>query len=241
MALVTLNQFGVTIFRPQAGQQITMRPMEWLQLGALAEGYLGEIMRGNDNSKPQDVERTWILGTYDTASKMELRVTTSIFQDRRYVNIRVFVMDQPTKQGVALGLPEWSMVTSHLIKNEELSLAKGVYEEMLTEGAAKKRRSACYGCEIEAPSQRDHLCLTEQGFYQDLICSAAEEVRGPAFTLRIATSAYKMAIQLHYPPAELFDLVETYYGAEIREEAVKKRIPEADEGMEESEEEEEDQ
>ena len=241
MALVTVNQFGATIYRPQAGQQITLRPMEWLQLGALAEGYLGEIMRGNDNSKPQEVERTWVLGTYDTADKMELRATTSIFQDRRYANIRIFVLDQPTKQGVVLGVPEWSMVTRHLVNTQELSIAKKVYDAMLIEKASKNRRSTCYGCEVDAPSQREHECLNDDGFFTMLIEKSAREVTGPDFTVRLALAANKTGMQLNYPPSELFDLVETYYGPAIREEAAKKRIPERmDEGEDDEEEDDED-
>ena len=243
MAVVTLNQFGATIFRPQAGQQITLRPLEWLQLGALAEGHLGEIMRGTDNSKPHEVERTWVLGSYDADTKMELRVTTSVFQDRRYAHIRMYVMDQPTKQGVTLGLPEWTMVTRHLVKTEELVLGMKVYDKMLVDKASENRRSTCYGCEVDAPSQRDHSCLTDDDFFTKLIEKSAREVTGPAFTVRLAAAADKAGMLLTYSPAELFDLVETYYGPSIREEASKKRIPERmeEDGEEDEEDEEEEE
>lgn len=158
MACVTSTPYGCTITRPDKQQQISLSRAEWNGLAGLRNkitAYLSNPHR--DVPPPQH----WDLPhTGSRPSGTVVRVNPSIWNGECYVNIRVYVNDTPTKQGVTLSSANWFGIESGLGFSVEAQLARQVYTSMLSEMGARAAKAKCEGCARDRPSQRDHECLT---------------------------------------------------------------------------------
>lgn len=156
MACVTTTPYGCLITKPDKQQQISLNLSEWDALRAIQDK-VSDLW-----TNPQaDVSQYWDLPHGDSKpSNVTVRVGGSSWCGERYVNIRVYVNDNPTKQGVTLSAANWFGVKSGLGFGSEAEMARQVYTGMLGEMGARAAKSKCEGCKRERPSQRDHECTT---------------------------------------------------------------------------------
>lgn len=79
-----------------------------------------------------------------------------------FVNIRRWTdLGRPSTSGVCLAQDEWNLLKNYLSCNdEEMSLIKTAYAELLHAKVNAHCREHCEGCRIADPSQMHHDCLT---------------------------------------------------------------------------------
>lgn len=155
MAYVSVNPHGCVISKPDKCQQIALNKSEWMGLGEIREK-VSAFMAG----RSPDESQYWCLPHGgDKDANVCTRVTLSTFSGGRYVNIRVYVSDKPSKQGVTLNASNWASMQTGLGYSPEASLGRQVYTQMLKEMVTARAQAKCEGCQKNWSSQRDHECL----------------------------------------------------------------------------------
>ena len=176
---------SVLLNRYEKNQQIFIPFDSWIQLVAVKD----TIQERLDSKK----EDKWFIGH-------SLFVTTSLFNEDIYLNIRVWWNDQPTKQGVTLYIPEWYHLYSFLHFDDETNLGVDIFKDLLTEAVGTFINKNCEGCQQDLPSQKDHACLmdassTAKGCVDDLFHS----LNAFEFITRLAKHAEAKKILLKRP------------------------------------------
>ena len=87
-------------------------------------------------------------------------VTAGSFKERRFVNIRVWSTEGPTKNGITLNSFEYTVLLPFLEESDEIGVFKLAYKQLMLDRALDLLKQNCEGCEIDAPSQLDHACIT---------------------------------------------------------------------------------
>lgn len=156
MAYIRFLPQGVEVCKPEKHNQLWLTYHEWDGLCALKQ-QIAAFMAGEPNTEC----RYWILPRDEVRDeKITLRVVLNRYNDTVcYVHLRVYVGEQPTKQGVMLSSAEWLSVQTALGGSDESVMAREVYKHLLTESA--RSRQPCEGCIHSWGSQRDHTCLDE--------------------------------------------------------------------------------
>ena len=130
----------------------------------------------------------------------DIRVHTSVFQEKVYVHIRIWWQNRPTKNGVALTPADWDKVRSYMVQSGEMTLGIEVMKRLVL----KKVRD-CEGCKKGWASQRDHTCLMQT------------EVLPEEFIQALAKDAYKKGLILE-TPHDTFRRIKLFHVKELEDE-----------------------
>ena len=157
MAYVSVNPYGVVISKPEKSQQIVLNKSEWMAMADLRE----KITVYMSGRTPDDHDQYWCLpdGGQKDDSDVCTRVTLSPYNGGRYLNIRVYVNEKPTRQGVTLSASNWASLQTGLGFSQEASLGRQIYTKMLRDMVTMRVQAKCEGCQQNWSSQRDHQCL----------------------------------------------------------------------------------
>lgn len=119
--------------------------------------------------------RTWDLRREGKGNK---RVTVKFFPEAPniIIDIRVFnfyvEIPLPTKYGICLTRSEWQQFGEHHAQRAHTAVMKKIVREHLTEKVTEMAKQHCYGCEIDHPSQKQHMgetgCLADWTSHRDL-------------------------------------------------------------------------
>lgn len=222
MVVVTFSNVGVQLTKTGGThQQICLAYHEWGRLAASANDGLDRFMSGATLDPDVKADgRVWSLAAESTSGpgSSDCRAVASIFQDRRYVNIRVYVDAVATKQGVTLNLAEWRSLKSALGGDDDTRLARIAYKELLKERLEKFRPAVCDGCRTSHLSQTQHLCVMEPGRFYDGLLAKVPYLPGPHLIERLAMLAKKQSVLLRRSPVDLFNVMCYYYRPGIEKE-----------------------
>ena len=168
MAYVTISPIGCVISKIDKQQQIALNPAEWMGLTGIHE-HVTAFMTG----RATDASKYWCLPHGGACEQhVCVRVTLSHFEGGCYTNIRVYVDDKPSRQGVTLNAANWTNVQTALGFSPEAQLGREVYAKMLGHMLAEKLETACEGCAQGWGSQKDHQCLTDPGMVERILREA---------------------------------------------------------------------
>ena len=214
---------SITRKGPEGMQQIVLSRVEWLKLCKLSSKVTNYMERTTEESQREE-EQSWALtpetrvGTVSGQpwKKVVTKLTLTCYKQSPYCNIRVYVADGPSKQGVTLNTTEWFSVRNRLSNppGSELHLAEKVYKKLLTEAITKAIPERCVGCKENWPSQTDHECIVGRG---SLIHRLGDVVPVSIFTFQheLTLLAKERHIMLETAPSDLFDVCDNLLKPEI--------------------------
>ena len=214
---------SITRKSPEGMQQIVLSRVEWLKLCRLSSKVSSYMERTTEGSQREE-EQSWTLtpkarvGTVSGQpwKKVMTKLTLNCYKQAPYCNIRVYVGDGPSKQGVTLNTTEWFSVRNRLSNppGSELHLAEKVYKKLLTEAITKAIPERCVGCKENWPSQTDHECIVGRG---SLIHRLGEDVSVSVFTFQheLMLLAKERHAMLETAPSDLFDVCDKLLKPEI--------------------------
>ena len=111
------------------------------------------------------------------------RVTVKFFPEAPniIIDIRVFNFyvetPLPTKYGICLTRSEWQQFGEHHAQRAHTAVMKKIVRDYLTEKVTEMAKQHCYGCEIDHPSQNQHI--GETGCLAD--CQSQGPIHGKMF------------------------------------------------------------
>ena len=185
---------------------------------------MSSYMERTTEGSQREEEQSWTLtpeariGTVSGQpwKKVMTKLTLNCYKQAPYCNIRVYVGDGPSKQGVTLNTTEWFSVRNRLSNppGSELHLAEKVYKKLLTEAITKAIPERCVGCKENWPSQTDHECIVGRG---SLIHRLGEDVSVSVFTFQheLMLLAKERRAMLETAPSDLFDVCDKLLKPEI--------------------------
>ena len=174
---------------------------------AALEETISRYMRGDQTDEVQ----SWTLSE---PGRTETRVTLSWFKESPFCNIRVFVEDKASKQGVTLNESHWSSLRTILGCGDEIKLGRELYAEMLNDLIRDLRSTRCEGCVRDWPSQKDHECL--QGLTLRIIAEKPS-VDPFEFQFKLAEKARDKRLRLSNP-SEIYEVCATLLRSSIEQE-----------------------
>ena len=214
---------SVTRKGPEGMQQIVLSRVEWLKLCKLSSKVSDYMERTTEESQREE-EQSWTLTperciwavSGQPWKKVMTKLTLTCYKQAPYCNIRVYVADGPSKQGVTLNTTERFSVRNRLSKapGSELHLAKKAYRKLLTEAVTKAISERCVGCKESWPSQTDHECIVGRG---SLIHRLGDAVAVSIFTFQheLTQLAKERHVMLETAPSDLFDVCDNLLKPEI--------------------------
>lgn len=221
MAYVQCHPHGLIIARPDKQQQVFLNRNEWSRLvtrsravtdfmagSPIDRGTADGVSSGSDNSV------WWHLSDGGGSEKTRIRLSLSVFHDAPYCNIRVYVGDTASKQGVTLNQSQWHTVRGVLGTDAETDTAREVFTEMLRECLLEGMGASCEGCARDWPSQHDHACLQEKNTLAVKVLAARPCVNPYEFQTRLAEKASTRKIALHRP-ADAYTVCNTMLRADV--------------------------
>ena len=156
---------SVTRKDPDGMQQIVLSRIEWLKLCKLSPK-VSEYMERTSEESRRGEEQSWTLTPERSIGsvsgqpwkKVVTKLTLNCYKGSPYCNIKVYVADDPSKQGVTLNMAEWFSVRNRLsnVPGSELHLAEKAYRKLLIEVITQTIPDRCVGCKESWPSQTDH-------------------------------------------------------------------------------------
>lgn len=180
MAYLTFTSHGCVVSKPDKQQQIALSHSQWDSLCSLRDPITAFL-----TVRPDAVCRYWCLpSSLENGGRASVRVTLSRYEGGSYVNLRVYMDDQPTKQGVVLNLSNWLSLGCALGESEEASMGREVYRSLLRESASS--RSPCEGCVKGWESQRDHDCATGSRLFPKELLAELPPVSAYDFAVELA-------------------------------------------------------
>jgi len=192
---------GVLLSRYDKNQQIFLPQDSWLQLVNFKDNI-------NIRLENKQAEK-WSLGN-------NIQVVTSIYKEIAYLNIRVYVKDKPTKQGVALVGNDWGHLSSFLHPDDETKLGITIYQEMVNHGVCEVIKDTCAGCQENWNSQKDHACLMEAyDTAHSCINDVFEHINIHEFITRLGKEAGKLNIII-FKPFDTFQLIKMTMAEQIK-------------------------
>ena len=193
MTYVHVHPHGCIVSRADKQQQIALTKSEWSRLSGV-EPLITSFMCGVTKNE----SLYWTLSK-SQGGKVETRVTLNLFNGLPFVNLRVWIDSQPSKQGVALGTAQWASIKSALGCNDEGSMGREVYTTMLREKLSELRTTTCEGCIQSWPSQTDHECLMNKYSLTKRLLDDGPVVDPYAFVVRFAEKASEKLHRLERP------------------------------------------
>ena len=142
-----------------------------------------------NSSIESKIDNKWLLG--DEKNRLFAQVTK--YQGDILIHFRVWWGEQPTKQGITMGVSEWYHFIQFLQFDDESTLALSVLENMLSSALSDAIKSECEGCAQNYLSQNDHPCI------MDPLSTANRHVNRLFDNLNI----YQFTIQLAQKAAEI--------------------------------------
>jgi hypothetical protein len=211
MVAITILPNGASLDRISEGrlnQQVFISAEHWGTLCQIAP----EIQQAMERSLTKD----WIVGACGSAAQeqsleqhMNLKAVVSVFQSTPYLNIRIFVGEKATRQGVTLPPSEWQHLTEYLHDTDEMKAGKDVWERSWCEEAKKKTRSQCQGCKHnKAMSCASHSC-DERDMMEAALVSTAPTMTPLKFQRLLASECEDREIIMD-KPAMVFSLINMY-------------------------------
>jgi hypothetical protein len=211
MAVVHLVGRGFLISRPDKSQQISLSREAWHKLASHDKqitNYLCGHAPHEGNECALDLQ---IIG------KSVLKAVLSIYDGAPYLNIRVFVDGQPTRQGVVLGLNHWTSVRTCLGYDTEARIAKDVFTTMLREKLEAMKSTKCEGCDRAYASQVDHECLMDASRFLRKLMAERPALEPGEFCVRLAERCRALSHGMEYGMLN-YRLCNEYLRAEIERE-----------------------
>lgn len=212
MACVSLSSLGCVITKHDKQQQIGLTRPEWRALVAIAEP-VSAFMAGRNIQ----AARFWVLPhDGDREDRVRIRVTLNPYEGARFVDIRLYVDDKPSKQGVTLNGTNWASVQTALGTSAEAYLAKRTYAAMLKCLMKEKMATACEGCAGNWSSQRDHACMMNPELRTRAL-SELPPMNEQTFIVELAVAAKREGIRLERPH-ECYQLCHHFLHEDIKSE-----------------------
>jgi hypothetical protein len=202
MAYVECFPYGASIARPGKQQQVFLSRNEWSRL-VVRNREITDFMAGlhgpvNGSSKSTaDNGLWWCLS--EACETAQVRVSLSVFNGAPYCNIRVYVGDTASRQGVTLNQSQWPSVRGALGVDAEADVAREVYTTMLREALLQGVGNSCEGCVQDWCSQSDHACLQEKKSLAIKVLSGRLFIDPFAFQTRLAAKASERRLSLQRP------------------------------------------
>ena len=194
MAFVTISPLGCVISKTEKQQQVSLNHTEWMGLAEIHQ-HVDAFMTG----RATDASRYWCLPHGGAREQhVRVRVTLSHFEGGCYTNIRVYVDNKPSRQGVTLNNSNWASVQTALGFNAEAKLGRRVFTTMLTGMLRDALVSSCEGCAKGWSSQKDHQCVMEPDI-ADRLLRELRPVDECSFTVELAQAAQKRSMVLERP------------------------------------------
>ena len=205
---ITFEEGGVLVKDAARDKRIFLKTHAWSSLSALQH----DISHAVHNKE----EEVWMLD-----ESTNLRAHISPYQGKWYLHLRHWNNEYPTKNGVALFLPnDWDWLKRQL-KTEEMELAVKVMTQLVKENVSKRISKSCDGCQHDWPSQLDHECLQPGQTKAEVhLEKAIRDVKPLKFIASLAEAACDANLILE-TPHHAFQTVKTSYMKEVQEAVLK--------------------
>ena len=143
-----------------------------------------------------------------------------MWEGGRYINIRVYVDNNPSKQGVTLSVSQWASVKTALGMDcgGESALGREVYMKMLREMVSSRVQDRCEGCEKGWSGQKDHACLMDRHLLREEM-ARLPPMDVPAYVVELATLARERGHVLERP-LECYNLCANFLRQDLEDEVV---------------------
>lgn len=216
MAYASCTPIGCVIGRADRDkQQLALTKVEWYSLTQIHHE-ISQFLTGSS----LDTGKTWTLPEDGSRTGgTEVRVSFAIFPVGRFVDLRVFASDKPTKQGVSLNEAHWRCVQTALGYSEEARLGRAVYTALLKASVVELREEQCEGCCKGWGSQKDHACTRDPTLTRHVLATLTPVVDPYQYAVELAQRA-RDARHLLERPKECYDLCSNFLRADIEAELV---------------------
>lgn len=180
------------------------------------------------NTGKRDQRLQNFYGLEELSEIEEIRVTCSILEGNRFVNIRVWNKKENKcyKQGITLARSGWSYVKCFFHTFPEAAIAQEAYQIVLEKDAHSVHVKACNGCLINHPSQHQHSCLEDKDpdITLDDLKAVDNHIKPCEVIAEMAAIAQKKGIILQRP-FEYFQLCKYVHLDKILRDCVKSMCP----------------
>ena len=140
------TNFGAIICQERYRREIAISSSSLEKLNTLR----ADIQTAMDLKKKTE----WTLEEMGT--DVILKTTVEDFKGEYYVHVRKHFKGNPTRQGVALNMEEWTALMDLFKMDGEVLLAIEAAASLILE----KKGTNCEGCDKAWPSQLDHACMS---------------------------------------------------------------------------------
>ena len=228
--MVYINCHGsycsVTRKGPEGMQQIVLSRIEWLKLCKISPK-VSEYMERTSEESRREEEQLWMLMPERSIGsvsgqpwkKVVTKLTLNCYNGSPHCNIRVYVGDGPSKQGVTLNVAEWFSVRNRLSNapGSEVHLTEKAYRKLLIEAITQAIPDRCVGCKESWPSQTDHECIVGRASLIQRLGEHPDGVRVSIVTFQheLTLLAKDRHVMLETPPSDLFDVCDNLLRPEI--------------------------
>ena len=217
---------SVTRKGPDGMQQIVLSRIEWLKLCKLSPK-VSEYMECTSEESRRKEEQLWTLTPERSIGsvsgqpwkKVVTKLTLNCYKGSPYCNIRVYVGDGPSKQGVTLNVVEWFSVHNRLsnVPGSEVHLSEKAYRKLLIEAIAQAISDRCVGCKESWPSQTDHECIVGRASLIQRLGEHPDGIGVSIFTFQheLMLLAKDHHVMLETSPSDLLDVCDNLLRPEI--------------------------
>ena len=205
---ITFEEGGVLLKDAVRDKRVFLKMHAWATLSALQH----EISQAVHEKS----EEVWML---DEGTNQ--RAHTVPYQGKWYLHLRHWVNEHPTKNGVALYLPnDWDWLKRQL-KTDEMELAVKVMKKLVKDNVSRRISKTCDGCLHDWPSQLDHECLQPGQTKAEVhLEKAIRDVKPPHFIISLAEAVRDASLILE-APHHAYQTVKDSYMKEVKDAVLK--------------------